>query len=43
MRSIMLQHANFQVSSANLIEEIKALNALVVDYVVGEVGSNATI
>ena len=40
MRSIMLQHANFQVSSANLIEEIKALNALVVDYVVGEVGSN---
>jgi hypothetical protein len=40
MRSIMLQHANFKVSSESLLHEIQSLNRLVIDYCVKEVGSN---
>lgn len=40
MRSIMLQHANFKVGQSGLIDEIKKLNKLVVDYADKEVSSN---
>lgn len=40
MRSIMLQHANFKVSTNDIIYEIQGLNKMVVDYSVGEVTSN---
>lgn len=42
MRSILLQHANFKVSSSELLTELQALNAMVVNYSVGEVASNVT-
>ena len=40
MRSILLQYANFRVSSQNLVEEIRALNKRVIDYCVENVSSN---
>ena len=40
MRSILLQHANFKVSQFGLIDEIKKLNELVLQYSVKEVSSN---
>ena len=40
MRSILLQHANFKVSTNDIITEIQALNKIVIDYCVGEVTSN---
>tara|TARA_Y100000817_G_C16840504_1_gene537766 strand:- start:315 stop:1097 length:783 start_codon:yes stop_codon:yes gene_type:complete len=40
MRSIMLQYGNFQVSANNIIDEIKKLNKLVVDYASENVTSN---
>jgi hypothetical protein len=40
MRSIMLQHANFKVGQTDLLDGIKKLNKLVVDYAVKEVSSN---
>ena len=42
MRSILLQHANFKIGQRELIQEIKKLNKLVVDYSVKEVSSNVT-
>jgi len=40
MRSVLLQFANFGTDVSNLAEEIRKLNARVVNYCVGEVGSN---
>ena len=40
MRSILLQHANFKVSNAGLLDEIRKLNRMVIDYSVQEVSSN---
>ena len=40
MRSIMLQFANFQTASENIIDEIKRLNKLVIEYSVGNISSN---
>ena len=40
MRSIMLQFANFRISSGNLSEEIRSLNGRVIDYCVENVSSN---
>jgi|TARA_B110000503_G_scaffold88557_1_gene134269 hypothetical protein len=40
MRSILLQHANFKVSSEDLLNEIHKLNKLVISYSAHEVGSN---
>ena len=40
MRSILLQYANFRVSSQNLVEEIRSLNKRVIDYCVENVSSN---
>lgn len=40
MRSIILQHANFKVTGNELINELRALNSMVVSYCVGEVASN---
>lgn len=42
MRSILLQHGNFKVSTTDIINEIKELNKLVVQYSTGEVSSNVT-
>ena len=42
MRSILLQHANFKIGQKELIQEIKKLNKLVVDYSEKEVSSNVT-
>ena len=40
MRSIMLQYANFQVSTENIIDEIKRLNNKVILYCVDNISSN---
>ena len=40
MRSIMLQYANFRVSVDDIVEEIKRLNAKVIDYTVENISSN---
>lgn len=40
MRSIMLQYGNFQTSANNIINEIKKLNKLVVDYSSENISSN---
>lgn len=40
MRSILLQHANFKVSSKDLVTEIQKLNNLVAKYSVEEISSN---
>lgn len=40
MRSILLQHGNFKVSTNDIINEIQGLNKMVVKYAVGEVTSN---
>ena len=40
MRSVLLQFANFRTDVTNLAEEIRKLNAKVVNYCVGEIGSN---
>lgn len=40
MRSILLQHANFKVSSKGLLDELRRLNKHVVDYCENEVSSN---
>lgn len=40
MRSILLQHANFKIGQAELIQEVQKLNKLVVDYCENEVSSN---
>ena len=40
MRSIMLQFANFQTASENVIEEIKRLNRKVLIYCIENVSSN---
>lgn len=40
MRSIMLQYANFRVGVDNIIDEIRRLNAKVLDYAVENVTSN---
>lgn len=40
MRSTLLQHANLAVTGDKLLDEIRGLNALVLDYAVGEVSSN---
>ncbi len=40
MRSIMLQYANFRVGIDNIVDEIKRLNAKVLDYAVENVTSN---
>ena len=42
MRSILLQHGNFKVSTSDIVTEIQTLNALVVNYATGEVSSNVT-
>jgi len=41
MRSIMLQYANFRISTTNLAEEIRSLNRKVIDYSVENISSNA--
>ena len=40
MRSILLQHGNFKVSSSGLLDELRKLNKLVIKYCVKEVSSN---
>ena len=40
MRSIMLQYANFRVGVDNIVDEIRRLNAKVLDYAVENVSSN---
>jgi len=40
MRSIMLQYANFQISTENIIDEIKRLNNKVILYCVDNISSN---
>jgi hypothetical protein len=40
MRSIMLQYANFRVGVDNIVDEIRRLNAKVLDYAVENVTSN---
>ena len=40
MRSILLQYANFRVSSDNLLNEIKRLNQKVIDYCSENISSN---
>jgi hypothetical protein len=40
MRSIMLQYANFRVGIDEIGDEIKRLNAMVIDYCVGNISSN---
>jgi len=40
MRSILLQYANFRVSVADLAQEIRGLNQMVVEYCVENVSSN---
>jgi hypothetical protein len=40
MRSIMLQYANFRVGIDNIVDEIRRLNAKVLDYAVSNVTSN---
>lgn len=40
MRSVLLQHANFKVSSQGLLDEIRRLNRHVVKYCVNEISSN---
>lgn len=40
MRSIMLQYANFRVGVDNIVDEIRRLNAKVLDYAVSNVSSN---
>ena len=40
MRSIMLQYANFNISTTNLIEEIQSLNQRVIDYSSENISSN---
>ena len=40
MRSIMLQYANFRVGVYNIVDEIRRLNAKVLDYAVENVTSN---
>ena len=40
MRSIMLQYANFQVESENIVDEIKRLNGKVILYCVDNISSN---
>jgi len=40
MRSILLQYANFRISTEDLIQEIRGLNQRVVDYCVQNVSSN---
>lgn len=40
MRSIVLQYGNFRTETANLAEELRKLNARVVNYCVEEVASN---
>jgi len=40
MRSIMLQYANFQVGTENIIDEIKRLNGKVILYCVDNISSN---
>ena len=42
MRSVLLQHANFKVSSKDLLNEIQHLNKIVLLYAVNEVSSNVT-
>ena len=40
MRSIMLQYANFQISTDNIVDEIKRLNNKVILYCVDNISSN---
>lgn len=40
MRSIMLQYANFSVSTENLLDEIRSLNQRVIDYSAENISSN---
>jgi len=40
MRSIMLQFANFRTGVDNIVDEIKRLNEMVVEYSVGNISSN---
>ena len=40
MRSVLLQHGNFKVSSKDVLSEIQKLNQHVVIYCVNEVSSN---
>lgn len=40
MRSVMLQYANFRTNLDNIVEEIKRLNNIVLDYAVENVTSN---
>ena len=40
MRSILLQYANFRVSTENIVEEIRDLNQRVIDYCAENVSSN---
>ena len=40
MRSILLQNANFKITQEKLVDEVRKLNRLVVDYSVKKVVSN---
>ena len=42
MRSIMLQYANFQATSENIIDEIQRLNIKVILYCVNNISSNVS-